>query len=136
MIRFSEFYETVEMPNGMYSRSEGSEVMSVVMVIHPDDFPLLVHGKDCEQECFNAVKAEKSGLVPDFIHHVDTDLVEWAEDGHEAQADAIFDEMEKIKERDYETPLFVGIPFERGKGIETWPRAVYKPVVRRVNIAA
>jgi len=124
-IRYADFYELLEMPNGMYARSEGAETVSTVRVVHPDDWVHLVGEKERQ---FLAFKAVRSQFPNCLAEDMDTDLVEWAEDGHEEEADAVFLAMDIWISANFE-PVDEWVP--DNTGTVKWPDMPFRPLVRR-----
>ena len=116
IIRFTEIHEIVEMPSGMYARSEGPLTDSMTTRIHPEDYPRLISRDNQMAECLTAAKA--AGKAREYWVSVLIDVENAGEDG-DPMADEFCQFEDEYKASNYQEPEFRQV--QPTQGCANWP---------------
>ena len=123
-IRICWVTQISEMPSGMYSRSEGSEVAERVMKIHPEDDHDLFTKNGALESSFFSIKEEFPGLSDRIT--CENDLQEAGEDGYPL-ADAIYERMGQYRSENFEKADLVEVPYS--SEVLNWKSLYFIPLV-------
>ncbi|MEW6651423.1 MAG: hypothetical protein AB1453_14710 [Chloroflexota bacterium] len=104
-IRIQTLWYVGDMPEGEYSRSEGSTVSCRVTYVHPEDARLLLDSYQQRAAVFAAARA--AGLTR--RHWEDWTSIEWAGEEGDPLADKYLAFEEAWREENFITPEFIEV---------------------------